>query len=433
MTIFGSFRRFDALLRMFNLSVNVQNEDGDTPLLTSLKYRVPRQFVERLLEAGAKLTIANKEGITPLTLALALYRTTFLLEKSRYAECLYQTKLSERMLKAIKTYDCYLETFVINSRLDNEKIIIIISIKGYLYRSDNIALMELRVFLDYLEAKDNIKKYHFYKVCERLIRNSLHSNAPVLKMVWKRMNHFDLIDLQSTLLEDFINWGRYENSEFVECLISLLTVSLATYCDARLFPRFFNSLLFRRFSSRNIAKKERIRILLLISNFPCVTFDDVGFAYAYFQFNEEVIILLQILKPKYFYNYSLLNDFIMKLAKDEKFLINNLNNLDFITRACYRRLIFKLPTYVLVHFETDKLEKQKQILNEVPRLFEMSVYASQKGIQKFYDVHCRDQFDKAVQNLCLPNDLKRILRHEPPLYSATYYNSKSELCWFYCF
>ncbi|KAF2892990.1 hypothetical protein ILUMI_13182 [Ignelater luminosus] len=417
----GDLHRFNDLLQMPNLDVNMQNEDGDTPLLTSLKHAQSREFIERLLAAGANVTIANNERITPLSFAIAdsFDITLLLLEKCKDTEFLYEMKLSVELHQAVKTNTCRFITFVTNLRLDNEEIVLFIAASNSLY-SDNMAIRELNVFLDYLDTADDMGIYDFYKISSVLLRGSLHlDNSAVFKAIWKRVDHTYMTYIMPFLLWEFVRNCEYENSEFIECLFSILTSSCASKLNVNyrimyaLYSMTFYEDLFGKLSSKDINKKERIRILLISTQFVPVSFDDVASAYDHFRFNEEVIILLRHLDPTLRCCHSRQFIFMVELENDEKFSVDNLNRLDFIIRACYRKLICNAPQEVVGCFRTIKLKKQ--MLSEVPRLFELSVPVSQMCIQKFYNIHDRNQFDKIVDNLCIPNQLKRNLRYEPPL------------------
>ncbi|KAF2889595.1 hypothetical protein ILUMI_16578 [Ignelater luminosus] len=107
----------------------------------------------------------------------------------------------------------------------------------------------------------------------------------------------------------------------------------------------------------------------------------------------------------------------MRLAElienDQKLSVSNLNNLNFISKVSYRKLINMVPGEVVETNETLRLKSEW--LNKVPTLLELSKHASQKYVQQFYDIHSLYQFRQAVENLCLPNVLKCDLCHDPPL------------------
>ncbi|KAF2895304.1 hypothetical protein ILUMI_10870 [Ignelater luminosus] len=148
-----------------------------------------------------------------------------------------------------------------------------------------------------------------------------------------------------------------------------------------------------------------------------VKFEDVRKAYVYFGFNEEVVVLLRYFHPTNplgNYYFPILN-FVMGLEYNPKLSIDNIGNLDLVTKLGYRKLINSLPEWMLANNETIKLKKQ--ILNKVPSLFEMSRYVFQKSLQKFHNIKDCNQFVKVAESLSrLPSVLKNNICQELPIY-----------------
>lgn len=400
------------------LGINMQNEDGDTPLLASLKHVRSYKFIERLLVVGAKITIANNKKITPLSFAITHSSgiAYVLLEESRDTQFLLENTLNERLHEAVKSCKCLFNFIVTNRGLENKTIIVLISISHPLY-SDNIAFRKLSIFLDYLQAAQDINKYELYNIYGILLRDSIHSaSALAFKTIWNRAQHEYVARTTPTLLHDFLINCRYENPDFIECLHLMLTCQGATQFAQNYHGKFnktFYEELFMRFQSRSIKKEDRIQIILLSTHLIKISIRDVLTAYTYFGFDEEVVILVQHLRAEILNTDFYVHKFVRRLESDEKLVTINLGKLNLIARLTYRKLLNILPEEVLDAYNT--LRKKKKVLNEVPTLFELCRYASQKYVLQFYNIHDSSQFHKAVENLCLPNVLKSRLCQDPPL------------------
>ncbi|KAF2892544.1 hypothetical protein ILUMI_13629 [Ignelater luminosus] len=416
----NNFRSFTDLLRISNVGVNMQNKYGDTPILTCLKHATSNKFIKRLLAAGAKITIANKEKITPLSFAItrscSIVQT--LLEETEERQFLFENSLNEKLYEAVKTLRCLFNIFVTTRGLANETVIVSISTSNPIY-DDNVAFRELSVLLDYLETAKDINKYEFYNICTLLLEDSIYaSTSTPFKIIWSRVQHEHVVCTIPNFLHEFLISCRYENSEYIECLHLLLT----SLCASRFtvdyrgsFNMSFYEELFMKLHSRNINKQERIRTIKLSTQLFKVFIKDVTTAYNCYLFNEEVVILVQHLNPEESQTdfHTEMPKFVELIENDQKLSVSNLSNLNFISRLSYRKLLNMIPEEVLGTCETLKIKKE--LLNKVPTLLELSKHASQKCVQQFYNIHHLNEFHKAVECLCLPNVLKRSLCEDPPL------------------
>lgn len=405
---------------MSNVGIDMQNEDGDTPLLTCLIHAKSCQYMKCLLAAGARITIANDKEITPLSLATSYSPTIarMLIEETRNTDFLLENTLSEKLHEAVKTLRCLINFFVINRGLHNETTVVSITTSHPLY-SDNVAFRELSVFLNYLQAAEDINEYEFYDICGMLLRNSVYSDtAAAFKIIWNRSQHEHIAPTIPTLLHEFLLNCDYEHPEFIECLHLLLTSKstskLTADCQGAFNMSFYEAL-FMRLYLRHINKKDRIRTIVLCSEMISVFIKDVFSAYNCFQFNEEVVVLLQHLNPEGLRTDYYARILVASLEKEEKLSLDNLGKLNLVTRLSYRKLINMLPDEVLDAYKT--LRQKKKVLNEVPSLFEISRHASQKCVQSYYNIDDPYQFHTTVEKLYLPNVIKLSLCQEPPLYN----------------
>ncbi|KAF2892759.1 hypothetical protein ILUMI_13417 [Ignelater luminosus] len=417
----NNFRQFRILLRVCRRGINHQNKNGDTPLLMCLKLGRPHEFIESLLSAGANIMIPNKEGTSPLSFALAHCSYTIsllLLEKSADLPFTYKTRsLSKILYEAISTGEYRLRTFIINRGLDSEKILVgIITLYN-----NNVIVSELNVFLDQIEADENINKDEFTYLCATLLMNSMFFNTAVIfKSVWNKTHLENFASVQPTFLYDFIINCYFGNSEFVECLRLILTCPYAgcfTSCLHEPLQTTFYKELFWKFLLREVNKHDRMLTISSSVQLVCVTIEDIRTAYNYFGFNEEVVVLLQHFQPSILNraDYFIIAGFLTALENDYELSVNGVNNLDLVTRLSYRKLINCVPEVVFTN--NKKLKLLKSMLNQVPTLFEMSKHSFQKSLQKFYNIQDLDQFGEAVENLrYLPTILKKNLCQEPPIY-----------------
>lgn len=408
------------MLRASILGVNAQNKYGDTPLLSALKHGGSYKFIEQLLSSGAKVTIANNKGITPLSFAIAHcpYMTSLLLERGTDVLFLHGTKLIKKFYNTVKASKCGFETCAINKGLDIEKIVVVIVTSDPLH-SDNVVLIELNTFLDYLKTAEDIPNYDFYNICATLLKCSVLNSdtAAGFKTIWETTEHAYMTYMIPNFLHDFIMYCRYENPDFIECLYQILTSACASKFikkyRAAFNTSFYQDLLDTLFA-RQINKQVRIQTLLISIQLVNVTVDDIFSAYSYFKFNEELLILLHYFKPEELKpeSHSQLRKFIVVLGNDPKLSVSNLVNMNLISKLSYRKLINILPERVFADHEI--IKGQKKVLNEVPTLFDLSKHVFQKSVQKFYDVQDRRQFVKVIGNLYLPPVIKRSICHDPP-------------------
>ncbi|KAF2893474.1 hypothetical protein ILUMI_12699 [Ignelater luminosus] len=163
-------------------------------------------------------------------------------------------------------------------------------------------------------------------------------------------------------------------------------------------------------------KKESGTEIVVSVQVQKVIMGDVMYAYEYYGFNQEVVVLLQHLEPSELgaHNSFSILDFLIRLEGDPKLSIDNLENLDLIARSSYRKLINSLPRREIR--DARSFRSKKQLLNAVPTLFELSRDAIRMNLAKFYNVESLSEFSKLVENLPLPKVLKTSISKEPPLY-----------------
>ncbi|KAF2896161.1 hypothetical protein ILUMI_10014 [Ignelater luminosus] len=161
-------------------------------------------------------------------------------------------------------------------------------------------------------------------------------------------------------------------------------------------------------------KKESGTEIVVSVQVQKVIMRDVMYAYEHYGFNQEVVVLLQHLEPSELgaHNSFSVLDFLMRLERDPKLSIDNLENLDLIARSSYRKLINSLPQQVV--FDNESFRSKKQLLNAVPTLFELSRDAIRMNLAKFYNVEKLSKFSELVENLPLPKVLKTSISMEPP-------------------
>ncbi|KAF2886800.1 hypothetical protein ILUMI_19373, partial [Ignelater luminosus] len=394
---------FNELLNLSHLDVNIPNSHGDTPLLTALKQRGASRFIERLLSAGANITIPNHKRITPLTYAVANCPdiSILLLEKARDVSFLYEADLCITLHRTVKDLKCMFETCTICRGLEYEEIAIVI-----ISTSECVTVRELNTFLDYLKAAEDTQKYDYYSICATLLKDAIYSDtAAVFQIIWKRIEHKYLPFTTPKFLLQFTTYCRYGNLDYIKCLHLILTSACASKFIRKyhgVFNTSFYQDLFYELSSRKVHKQIRIDTLLINIKTIDVSVNEVISAYSNFGFNEEVVMLLQYIKPEKLKSHTQFRmiNFLVTLGKDEKLSVNNLADMNLSSKLSYRKLLNAVPAEIVDEYETIKL--QKKVLNEVPTLFQLANHASQKCVQSFFGVNTNSQFEKVVQNLPLP-------------------------------
>ncbi|KAF2889527.1 hypothetical protein ILUMI_16646 [Ignelater luminosus] len=140
-----------------------------------------------------------------------------------------------------------------------------------------------------------------------------------------------------------------------------------------------------------------------------VNIEDVMRAYYYYGFNEEVTMLLQ--------HFKLIEDsrecyrtveFVFMLEAQGVLSINNLSKLDLMQKQSHRKLISSVSEELLDGIDSIKLKRQ--ILNQIPTLFDMSVCVVRKHLQAACRIRDSNKLCTAVESLSLPRMIKTVLR-----------------------
>ncbi|KAF2888532.1 hypothetical protein ILUMI_17640 [Ignelater luminosus] len=414
------FKEFSDCLQMSNVGVDGRNENGETPLLACLKRGRSHAFIKCLVLEGASITIPDEEDITPLGFIMAnnCWDTLQLvLEHCKDTQFMYEPKLNYTLRGALKYGKCQFKILTVNSGLVSENVFACIATSDPSY-SCNTAIKELHVFLNLLEADKHLNKSRFNCICTTLIKQSIVLNsATAFKAIWKKDQlHLKLASEQRKFLYKFIVDCNFTNAEFIECLRLILVSRHAI----RFLRTPYNSSiyleLFWCFNARNIDKRDRALIISRIVKLAKVTIEEVIVANRLFGFNEEVVILLRYLNLKgpADSNYSRVLDFIMKLEANPKLWIENLNKLELVAAASYRKLLYGVPEDILANNEV--IEMKKRVLNEVPTLSVLSAHAFQMCLKNYHSVKDVNEFNTIVGSLPLPRTIKDSLCHGPPIY-----------------
>ncbi|KAF2888319.1 hypothetical protein ILUMI_17854 [Ignelater luminosus] len=386
-------------LKRFNSDVTLDNPTP--PFSKCLKRNTLCKFINRLLAIGARFTINASASIDDM----------LSLEESTETQRLLKNTLNEKLHEAVKTLSGPIIPFVINRGLTNETIVVSISTPNH--APYDVDFIELSVFLNYLETAEDINKFEFYNICATLLKDSIYSRtATAFKAIWNATCHAVVASMFPPLLNEFIGHCNYANSEFIECLHLMLFVEGVqkfTPREPRVIYWGFYQELFRQFARRRIEKECRIQTLLLLTDLVEIYFEHIYCAYLYWGFKEEVIILMQRFDPKKLETISQDEQglLVVYLKRDKQPLIKNLCKLNLICRLCDRKFINMTPRRLRMKQTTEMLNKE--VLNQVPTLYEMSKFACHVRIQQFYDIYSWGQFRRAVSNLPVPEAIKHEL------------------------
>ncbi|KAF2892758.1 hypothetical protein ILUMI_13416 [Ignelater luminosus] len=393
-------------LKYNRCNINVQNKNGDTPLLTHLKLALSKQYLEYLLSIGASVTITNNENISPLSYAIArrIDYAGILLEKGEDAQFMYETPLKTELYQARDIMECEFITFAINTGLEAQTLLVCFFSEDPLYMN-NLTFVELSDFLSKIDA--SISDHSFNEICAALIRDSLkHSNTEaVFKTVWNRAHHIHIAKIEPILPFDFCFICDFVNSQFIECLKLVLTSPYASYFN---YTEAFYGILLLQFSQSNVDRLDRMAIISYSVRLVKVTIDDIMRTYDYYGFNEEVIMLIRHFKPTIDNSDCFqIVKFIEMLEVNDMFSINNISKLDLVRRQSYRKLIFSVPEQLLN--EIDSIKLKKQILHRIPTLFEMCACVVRDHLQTDCRIRDCNRFATAVESLPVPKIIKNVL------------------------
>lgn len=415
-----SITRLNHLLNHSNVDVNIRNRYGETPLLVCLKLNRSLELIQRLLISGADVMAADNEGITPLSMGLS-YRintTCFqLLLECGNADLQFAKEpyLSKNIYEVVKYHQCHFETFVVDHGLRTETILLCILPWNPLRGDDRIIVRDLNVFLD-LMKKHHSKEDYNRIVCHMLIDHSLSlPSASLFKAIWKR-EHSRIATVRRCLLVEFFRECKFLYLEYIECLHLILASEHVLYFINSFHNNNFFSWMSWSLKSRDIYKCNRMPVLLRCIKLIDITINDISDICGYFKFNVDVVLLLQHIKPKHLSAeyHNKISQVILNLENDPKLQIDNLDNLTLIPKLSYRKLINSAPKELLEAFPV--IRRKREIVNQVPKLFDLSEYQFQKNIQKFYNVRRVSQFCRIVRALNLPPSIKKSLCYEPPIY-----------------
>lgn len=365
--------------------------------------------------------VPDEEDVTPLGFLVAnnCWDTVrLLLEQCRYPRFMHETKLNYTLRAAIRKGGCQFRTLIIHSGQDSESVLVCITTPDPSY-SSNTAVREINVFLNLLEGDKRVEKSVVNSIFITLINQSMRLNTAVaFKAIWKQNRmQYKVAYTQPKFLYEFLTHCNFRNVEFIESLKLILDSRYVRYLIQMPSDTTIYKALFRYFQARNVDKQDRIVVILRTVQLVKVTFSDFISASAFFEFNEEVVILLQYFNSKDLTreDYSTVFDFITYLLEDDpKLRIENLNKLDLVAATSYRKLLNSVPEDLFDDNEVIKLKKR--VLNQVPTLAASSTYAFQKCLQNTYQVNDVNQFNKIVGNLSLPKAIKDSLCQKPPIY-----------------
>ncbi|KAF2891672.1 hypothetical protein ILUMI_14501, partial [Ignelater luminosus] len=262
------FATFNNLLYTTELDVDWQNEAGDTPLLTCLRWRL-YGFIKPLLSMGANIMKTNKRKESPLQYAISykLSIVQWLLEESVDKQYMYDTTLTDTLHSFVKLeeylYD--VDVYVINEEVGMPEAVVCIMTENPLHIYD-IVVRELNIYLNQLERDDSIEKCDLARIYEMLIRRTINLNTAVaFRIMWSKFHQNDLFSLAHDLLFTYLRCCGFSNQEYVECLRLILAHPNSSYFTSYRFDvssTNFYDLLFYQFAVRNLDKHHRMLIIL---------------------------------------------------------------------------------------------------------------------------------------------------------------------------
>lgn len=394
--------------------INRKNSKEEVPLLLCLKQQISDDFI-----GNPKPSRAHPYKCLVMLLWLALKYTRYGLvhEFIRSEEDIFEVT-GIHLGEATQREKFDLINFLVNRRLN----IVLVVLERTIWDLWNELMSSCGKFC---RSYNSFKKYNQFitenlkLIFVNLIRYIiLLLDVIIFKLIWPFLYDEIVISEEQPLLNMFFEQCHFPSSEFSQFLCLMLrSPDVNQYLNNN---AYFKGNLIKdmvsMFHRKQIERQDRLRVIYTMLQLVKVNIFDIERTYALYQFNEEVVIMLHHIKFEDYKNerHDLIHirRFIVSLENNILFKINKLDDLGFVWKKNYCKLLNSFPDESF----SESVKIKRKILNSAPSLYEISNFYSQKCIQKMYRIDTYEQFCKVTKKLPLPNDIKRSICFRPPVY-----------------
>ncbi|KAF2899047.1 hypothetical protein ILUMI_07127 [Ignelater luminosus] len=409
------------LISSSEVDINEQDNQGRTPLLHCLKLQRSDRFILALLDSQCDVILSDRNGTTPLFIALTDRRLTIARELMKVgADLTKDLKISNKYLcEAIKIRDWDFVWFLLQ-HLPNLVYFFLSSLQSRIVELDSdYALFALLVELDKYLSDDPDRKW-YNLVGLNLVQYSLGlRDSDIFRLVWPRINHKCIVYWEPAFLKRFLGSCSFSADEFVTCFGMIMTSPDAWsffnfYKNKNINQSFYFDLL--RAFVRGSVEVERSSVYMQMSRcFISVAIADILAVYGAFGIGQETLFLVEHFQRQSLtnnkYHQKLALEFLKHLENDDRLERDDLKILELIARVNYNRTRHWFDKTLLENV----CLKQKSPNKQVPSLFELSTGASQRLLQSIHKIKNPDQFQQTVECLCLPKVIKKRLCSKIPI------------------